>query len=471
MIGVNFLAPVGSVRVVGPFTGGSFTCKFGAPCVIKGIGGVGLRGDDRVIVSPTEDCSVDAIDLYDRVLREYGQTLETIASSTLWYDAGNDFPDMHQAWYSRSGMPGVEAPPAHSIEGPVAARISVPGFPGDGRSSPTQVEGKYSWGESGSVWPLVAGQYSLCWCGGGLPCLNQRHFNVHLGKLEVFGGFSLPPTRLQAASCVVYEKCVVRGLLGRLYPGDRIMITRGGCGAGFRPVGNGAPNRGVSLPSPNGRDYDFAEPAGSSGGEEADILTLAGGRYFLCLCSSRLSPNSCLTSQAGSSQAASGSASVRSSTSTESASYDSLAAVLLVKSPKVLTQAFFCLANRPCTIGPLEGYGLGATDRIKVAASCAAGTAGISGFPNGAIGTPTTEEGTYYSWGSDPLTAQVGQYRLCWAARSPAGTYNYIVDTGTISIAGPRPHQVKNCYDQLPCTVTGLQGTGMKDGDVLIALL
>lgn len=37
--------------------------------------------------------------------------------------------------------------------------------------------------------------------------------------------------------------------------------------------------------------------------------------------------------------------------------------------------------------------------QMKVTASCATGEAkGITGFPNGAVGVATTEEGTYYSW-------------------------------------------------------------------------
>ncbi|KAF4675935.1 hypothetical protein FOL47_007002 [Perkinsus chesapeaki] len=472
IVGFNFLQFVGSVRVLGPVTGRSYSCKYAAVCIIDGVVGEGLRGDDRIIASASDDCSVRTIDIYARTMQEYGESLNSIAEGREWYDIGEERPEIHEAWYSRRPLPGVDPPPAHLINGPVPERISVPGFPGDGRSFPSQVEGMYLWGIDSIIWPFIAGKYTLCWCGGGLPCTRQGNFNVRLGTLQVSGAFSLPPTSLQKIYCVTYEKCEVRNLLGKMSPGDRLMITEEGCGAEFAPVGNGAPNRGVSLPSVNGRDYEFSEPTGSAGGEAVNRITLAGGRYFLCWCNSRLSSNACLGPQSQTTEDTNDTTSVRPNrlAYSESASFDSIAGILLVKSPVLLTQAFFCVAKKPCTIGPLEGHGLSGSDRVKVTASCAPGVAGIGGFPQGAIGKPTTEAGVFFTWGTEPLTAQVGQYRLCWSSRTSGGTYNYIVDIGSISVAGPQPNQVKNCYERLKCTVTDLKGTGMKDGDVLIAL-
>lgn len=57
------------------------------------------------------------------------------------------------------------------------------------------------------------------------------------GVLQVYGALSLPPTRLQMVSCIAFEKCVIRNLLGKLFISDRIAITSRGCGPAFRTVG------------------------------------------------------------------------------------------------------------------------------------------------------------------------------------------------------------------------------------------
>ena len=91
----------------------------------------------------------------------------------------------------------------------------------------------------------------------------------------------------------------------------------------------------------------------------------------------------------------------------------------------------------------------------------------VSGFGTDGTGKSVTGS-TSYSW-SGALTAQPGNYRVCWCGGLSAtcsSEFDYIVDAGTIAVSGPYDGQELSCIKGQPCINKGpILGAGFTAGD------
>ena len=115
----------------------------------------------------------------------------------------------------------------------------------------------------------------------------------------------------------------------------------------------------------------------------------------------------------------------------------------------------------------------------------------VEGIPNDGIAFTVAASGKSPSWGSEPLTARGGKYRLCWCTRNSAAltaveaaatvgnisdadcdsALSYNIDFGELSLLGPRPlQQDRTCLAGWPCNLEGFRGTGLDSLDAVMVL-
>ncbi|CAE8585944.1 unnamed protein product, partial [Polarella glacialis] len=120
--------------------------------------------------------------------------------------------------------------------------------------------------------------------------------------------------------------------------------------------------------------------------------------------------------------------------------------------------------GQTCFLEGIRGHLLSDSDRMAVLDTCGVQQA-IPRFPDAGRLSGVSAGGSYdalsASFGSALVTAQGGQYRICWCA---AGSdcereINFIVDSGELIIIGPTPLlQDRTCISGQTCYVQGLAG-------------
>ena len=231
------------MRVVGPLNKQIILCKSGDSCVLSDVKGVGLKGGDRVLIAQNQRCGMPDsanVDSENMIFVQYGISVDQLKAMSPW----EMYPlqQLIDAWK------------------PSPSRASVPGFLGDGRSEPTGVAGQFSWRSASavsSIYPLAAGEFSVCWCGEGAPCATGSDFNVDLGTMQVIGPLIIPPGYVQSFFCSTYNRCRIQGVMGRMRRGDRLAVMPFGVSCGLDPftgevalaLDRGVPNGGITQPS------------------------------------------------------------------------------------------------------------------------------------------------------------------------------------------------------------------------------
>ena len=141
---------------------------------------------------------------------------------------------------------------------------------------------------------------------------------------------------------------------------------------------------------------------------------------------------------------------------------------IIVKGPSV-RHDFFCLVGARCSVGPVSGLYLDDSDRVQISTACLGGqSVGAVGFPNNGIASAADR--TSYTWDefADFSSVQVGTYRVCWSWKDPVtNVFDFNLDIGSLTIVGPETNQLFDCFDQLPCVVSGFRGFGTGPGNVL----
>ena len=225
ILGNNYLGEVGRVQVQGPALGGAWICGFGGFCEISKIQGVGLRGEDRIVVVESGDC---------------GRSISIKSPSQLSPNSSS--------WFSY--LSGIE------------------GFPGI--SAPSGRRGTYGWTER-IFSPL--GTFSVCWCSRVAVCADSTDFELEIGTMTVSGAARIG-SKVQLVSCVVYEDCIVNGFFGDFDKSDFFAIVavesslHSACVSAASVLVKSGPLSFVN------QFVSFTLPA----------VTLAGGRYALCWC-------------------------------------------------------------------------------------------------------------------------------------------------------------------------------------------
>ncbi len=78
------------------------------------------------------------------------------------------------------------------------------------------------------------------------------------------------------------------------------------------------------------------------------------------------------------------------------------------------------------------------------------------------------------SWHAEtPSKAPGGRYRLCWCRSSMSNCssdFDFTADAGQLTLRGPSLSQHMTCITGKPCTLTGLIGHGLSDGDKIMVL-
>ena len=284
-----------------------------------------------------------------------------------------------------------------------------------------------TWNPSSSA----GGQYRLCWCSADSTCSFVEDFKTDVGSLHLVGPFVR-----NDYTCVSGQTCEIRGLVGQYLSiggvhaqtHDRVMMMQT-CGlpTGYQQGWDGIGELAVA-PVLNG---------GAATISFADEFRGPGGVYRLCWCAGY--PDSCY---------------IHSDFTVDFAG-------LLVVGPTPLTQDRTCVAGLSCVLESFVGVGLSSLDDVWVLETC---------------GQFADREPLVDVLGLQRSDAEVlrvgGQYRLCWCHKSlfscslPA---DFRVDLGRLDVVGIAPlSQDRTCVSGQFCTIDGLTGHLSIAGSLLV---
>ena len=269
-------------------------------------------------------------------------------------------------------------------------------------------------------WPdfKLGGRYRLCWCAENFACISPSDHRTDVGSFSVIG-----PQRLgqigQHRTCVSGQTCIVSGLLLESPSDLNSIIVLSTCGYSDAVI-EGWPLGAVAT--------DIT--ASGTSAYWSETIKAQGGRYRLCWCSGACN-------------------------SVERFSAD-LGSMFLV-GPAPLQYARTCISGRACSFDGLVGEGLQVGDSIQLLNTCGTHSA-VAGAP--LTGRTVTLQGGSVSWGSLPITAPGGRYKLCWcSANCKCGQEEFRLELGTLDVLGPRPlSQDRTCISGLTCLSPQLTG-------------
>lgn len=147
----------------------------------------------------------------------------------------------------------------------------------------------------------------------------------------------------------------------------------------------------------------------------------------------------------------------------------------------LLAQDRTCVNGQTCIISGLLGQDLSNNDVFVIADTCGVSLRDTGAYPL-VSGTPkqgwifgASQSGASASFGSMPLTASGGDYRLCWCAGIQPCTKipeEFRTDVGRLELVGPLfvHGQSRTCISGLSCEVDGILGNHLVDGDRVIVL-
>ena len=266
--------------------------------------------------------------------------------------------------------------------------------------------------------PKLGGRYRLCWCAENFACISPSDHRTDVGSFSVIG-----PQRLgqigQHRTCVSGQTCIVSGLLLESPSDLNSIIVLSTCGYSDAVI-EGWPLGAVAT--------DIT--ASGTSAYWSETIKAQGGRYRLCWCSGACN-------------------------SVERFSAD-LGSMFLV-GPAPLQYARTCISGRACSFDGLVGEGLQVGDSIQLLNTCGTHSA-VAGAP--LTGRTVTLQGGSVSWGSLPITAPGGRYKLCWcSANFKCGQEEFRLELGTLDVLGPRPlSQDRTCISGLTCLSPQLTG-------------
>ena len=279
------------------------------------------------------------------------------------------------------------------------------------------------------------GQYRLCWCAAAYRCSTAEDFRVDFGEMVLVG-----PLWSQDRTCVAGQTCRLDGFLGQhISAVDKIVV--------LDSCGNAADGKMAVLMDRRWPDSGHLAVGGS--GAMASFgtvpVTAKGGQYRLCWCASA----------AGTCHLA--------------AHYRVTVGELLLLGPSPLYQHRTCVSGQHCVTHSIEpsdrrlglmtdasGLPIVASDTIAVLDTCGTDITTLPRAPAAGYIHSQVATWNYLTMGSSHLTAQGGEYRLCWCARNFPCTVaeTFRVDMGELTVIGPRPlYQDRTCISGQTCDV------------------
>lgn len=305
---------------------------------------------------------------------------------------------------------------------------------------------------SSFAWPSVSangGEYRLCWCadrsteGLSLPilqsglvplgCLTPADFDVDFGKLHLIG-----PQASQAFTCVSGRTCVLKGVSYAAGYTEYTEMSRDSllvldsCGH--------SPSTKQLPPIPAFEVEPFAFSWGNL------PLTMPGGDFRLCWCSSRSSGE------------------YESNATGEYESFCQRADQFVVDLGHLhivgpdLKHVRTCVVGWPCHLTGFHGRDLQLGDRYLILDTCGLASH-VPQSPAAFLQSASGTWGTEVSWDT-AVSSSGGIYRICWCAQGfSCSTFeDFRVDTGELLLEGVLPEQTFTCFRGKPCKVSHVQG-------------
>lgn len=253
----------------------------------------------------------------------------------------------------------------------------------------------------------AGGQYQLCWCEGlHFSCKTSEEFQTNVGGFTLVGISPLSQHR----TCVSGHSCIVSSFDGQHLTHLDAVVILDTCGtrAGMFPAKLG---EGMFRFQEDGWIGHMSTGTSTVRWGTSQI-SAPGGQYRLCWCS-------------GASDLLIENRSMNSTETMPLSFHCSVAESMRVDFGELdligvypLEQHRTCISGQPCDFGHITGHHLSSLDRFWVLDTC--GTeATIPRFLDADYSTVAVGDTLKASWGTVEITAQGGQYRLCWCAGLP----------------------------------------------------
>ena len=182
-----------------------------------------------------------------------------------------------------------------------------------------------------------------------------------------------------------------------------------------------------------------------------DALTQAGGQYRLCWCADSLFQ--CVAAE----------------------DFRTDVGEFLLVGPSPLSQDRTCVSGQTCTLDGIQGSHLAYGNKFMALDTC--GTNSILPRHAGAgLLMSATAEGSVVGWGSIPVSAAGGLYRLCWCGEGSAAlectaAASFRTDAGALTLIGPSTlEQDRTCVSGLTCLLDGLEIQDSSASDEVLVL-
>ena len=276
------------------------------------------------------------------------------------------------------------------------------------------------------------GSYRLCWCDER--CDLPENFRVDFGTMQILG-----PVFDQHRTCISGQSCHLDiGIFGTWH--DLSSTSEMSKVLVLETCAQPSVVAGWGSFTAVGRDtYDTLSttPSTSLGMSlvtfESVRISAAGGRYEMCWC--LLASESC----------------------TKPEDFHVGVGTVTVVGPSSLSQEQTCTSGQMCQIQGTFSY-TNSQDRLLLASTC--GAPALTVLQNVQNGTTTqTASGSMATWSSAPITAEGGQYRLCWCSSFATCSPSDFIDMGELLLLGPSPlEQHRTCVSGLPCEFDGFLG-------------
>ena len=192
----------------------------------------------------------------------------------------------------------------------------------------------------------------------------------------------------------------------------------------------------------------------------SEKLSLAGGQYRLCWCSSAASTN---ISELGAHQS-------NRTVCATAGSFQVDGGRMTIIGVAPLRQDRTCLSGQMCIIDGIQGQHLSDRDLWLPMDTCGVPDQIIS--PAGRLVTTVSLSGSFVSWGNHALTLASGQYRLCWCSGDAhcSTSSQFSIDVGEFRMIGPSPLQSHTCVSGQTCVVMDVVGTGWEATDQFLVM-
>jgi hypothetical protein len=128
-----------------------------------------------------------------------------------------------------------------------------------------------------------------------------------------------------------------------------------------------------------------------------------------------------------------------------------------------------CVSGQQCEVTSLIGRDLSDADSIIVMETCATNNGLAFYLP--ALDF-VSDSGSTVSWGTLPITATGGAYRLCWCASgfSCSSQESHVIDVGGFQLIGPSLGIARTCVSGQTCSFDGIAGHMLSNGDSVMVL-